>query len=238
MKAPWFFNPNLPPGTKSFTWGFTLLEILIAIFIFAIVATTIFGSFNFIFSTAGAFDSGVAVHESARVCLNRMTMDLQSVYVSLSGAYTPPGRDAPSDPYRFSGEFDTAGNSSFPKLRFASLAHAAFEKSRSEGVAEIVYYVEPLPNGNFILRRGDKLYPYEPFRKKNTDPVLCENLKSLKFTYYDGDGADYDHWDSDSDEFKYATPRTVAIQLELDSGSFSQNFATLVTLPAYRMKKE
>lgn len=238
MQTPRFFNSYFRHGRKGLSEGFTLLEILIAIFIFAVVLTTIFGSYNFIFSTTDAFDSGIAVYESARNCLNRMTTDLQAVHVSFPPAYTPPGLDASPDPYRFSGEIDTVGNTVFSRLRFASLAHITFEKSRQEGIAEIVYYVQPGDNGTFILRRSDALYPYKPFREKGTDPVLCENLKSLKITYYDAEGADADHWDSDSDEFKYATPRAVGIQLELGNGSFSQQFATLVALPAYRFKSE
>ncbi|MDF1590865.1 MAG: type II secretion system protein GspJ [Desulfobacterales bacterium] len=180
----------------------------------------------------------MAVYEPARNCLNRMTFDLQAVYVTFPPAYTPPGPDASSDIYRFFAEMDTIGGTSFSRLRFTSLAHVAFEKNRQEGIAEIVYYVQPGDNGTFILRRSDTLYPYEPFREKHSDPVLCENLKSLKFTYYDAEGADTDHWDSDSDEYKYATPRAVGIQLELGNGSSSQQFATLVTLPAYRLKSE
>ena len=232
------FNPNFLKGKKSCSRGFTLLEILIALFIFTVVVTTIFGSYNFIFSSTDAFDSGISVYESARNCLNRMTFDLQAVYVTFPPAYTPPEPDASPDTYRFSGEMDTVGGTSFSRIRFTSLAHVAFEKKQQEGIAEIVYYVQPGDNGTFILRRSDTLYPYKPFQEKGTDPVLCENLKSLKFTYYDAEGADADHWDSDSDDFKYATPRAVGIQLELGNGSFSQQFATLIALPGYRLKSE
>ena len=238
IKTPRFFNPYSGHGKKSLSEGFTLLEILIALFIFSVVVTTIFGSYNFIFSTTDAADNDSVAYESARNCLNRMTTDLQAVHVAFPPAYTPPGFDASPDPYRFSGETDTVGNTVFSRLRFSSLAHIAFEKSQQEGIAEIVYYVQPGDNGTFILRRSDTLYPYNPFQEKGTDPVLCENLKSLKFTYYDAEGADADHWDSDSDEFKYATPRAVGIQLELGNGSFSQKFTTMVALSAYRLKSE
>ena len=238
LKTSRLCNPYSGRGKKGLPEGFTLLEILIALFIFSVVVTTIFGSYNFIFSSTDALDSGIAVYEPARNCLNRMTTDLQAVYVTLPPVYTPPGFDAPPDTYRFSGEMDTVGDTSFSRLRFTSLAHVAFEKNQQEGIAEIVYYVQPGDNGTFILRRSDTLYPYQPFREKGTDPVLCENLKSLKFTYYDAEGADADHWDSDSDEFKYATPRAVGIQLELGNGSSSQQFATLVTLPVYRLESE
>jgi general secretion pathway protein J len=237
-KMPRYFILYSRLAPKGMSEGFTLLEILIAMTIFAVVATTIFGSYNFIFSTTDAFNSGIAVNESARNCLSRMTFDLQAVYVAFPPAYTLPGQDASPDTYRFSGEIDTVGGTAFPRLRFTSLAHVAFEKGRQEGIAEIVYYVQAGDNGTFILRRSDTLYPYQPFREKGTDPVLCENLKSLKFTYYDAEGADADRWNSDSDDFKYATPRAVGIQLELGNGSFSQRFATLVALPVYRLKSE
>jgi general secretion pathway protein J len=238
MPTPRLINPNFLKGKKSCSRGFTLLEILIALSIFAVVVTTIFGSYNFIFSSTDDFDSGIAVYESARNCLNRMTLDLQAVYVTFPPAYTLPGQDASPDTYRFFGEMETVGGASFSRLRFTSLAHVAFEKSRPEGIAEIVYYVQPGDNGTFILRRSDTLYPYHPFQEKGTDPILCENLKSLRFTYYDPEGDDADHWDSDSDDFKYATPRAVSIQLELGTGSSSQQFATLVTLPVYRLESD
>lgn len=235
---PRFFNPYSRFNRTSPSTGFTLLEILIAIFIFAVVVTTIFGSFNFVFSTTDSFESGMAIYESARNCLNRMTTDLQAVHVAFPPAFAPPGSGASPDPYRIFTETNSIAHTVFPRLRFSSLAHVDFEKSQQEGIAEIVYYVQPGDNQTFILRRSDSLYPYKPFQEKGTDPVLCENLKSLKFTFYNTAGIDSDHWDSDSAEHKYATPRAVAILLELADKSFSHQFTTLVVLPAYRLESE
>ena len=58
------------PTTPLTENGFTLLEIMVAIFIFAIVITTVFGSFRAVFSSAGAVGGDVAVFESARTCLD------------------------------------------------------------------------------------------------------------------------------------------------------------------------
>jgi len=237
-KMPRFSNPNFRHDRKGLSGGFTVLEILIAMFIFAVVATTIFGSYNLIFSSSDDFSSGIVVYESARNCLDRISADLQAAYVTLPPAYTPPHSDALPDSYRFSGDTDIVGGRSFPRLRFTSLAHVPFEKSRQEGIAEIVYYVQPGDNGTFILRRFDALYPYKPFQEKGTDPILCDNLKTLKFTYYNTEGNDSDRWNSDSDEFKYATPRAVGIEIELGNGSFSQQFATLVSLPSHRLESD
>ncbi|MEW6673900.1 MAG: prepilin-type N-terminal cleavage/methylation domain-containing protein [Thermodesulfobacteriota bacterium] len=238
MKASRTCIPYTCRRNQGLPAGFTLLEILVAIFIFGVVATTIFGSYRFIFSTSDAFENGITIHEAARNCLNRMTADLQSAYVSLPPAYTPPKSGAAADPYRFSGEIETVGSASFSRLRFASLAHVALEKNTRQGIAEIVYYVQTGADGMFILRRSDTLYPYKPFQEQGTDPILCENLKSLKFTYYDNEGDDSNRWDSDSEDFRYTSPRAVGIQLGLGSGSVSQRFEALVALPAYRPKAE
>ena len=68
--------------------GFTLIEILVALFIFVIVVTTIFGSYNSVFSNAESIKDDMTSYEMAKNCLNRMIIDLQSLHVSLPPAYS------------------------------------------------------------------------------------------------------------------------------------------------------
>jgi general secretion pathway protein J len=218
--------------------GFTLLEILIAIFIFAIIVTTIFGSYNSVFTGAEEINQGVTSYETARNCLNRIIFDLESIHLSLPPQYAPPDFNDPPDPYRIVGDTNNVQNISFPKLRFTSTAHVSFGGKTESDIAEIVYYVQATDDNNYLLRRADNLYPYQPFEEKSSDPVLCENLKSLTFKYYDREGTEYDLWDSDAEDFGYATPAAIGITLELTGGTDSLWFKTMVTLPVYRKKKE
>jgi general secretion pathway protein J len=218
--------------------GFTLLEILIAIFIFAILVTTIFGSYNSVFTGAEEINQGVTSYEMARNCLNRMIFDLESIHLSLPPQYAPPDFNGSPDPYRIVGDTNNVQNISFPKLRFTSTAHVSFGGKTESHIAEIVYYVQATDDDNYLLRRADNLYPYEEFEENSGDPVLCENLKSLSFKYYDQEGTEYDLWDSDAEDFGYATPSAIGIKLELTGGADSLWFETMVTLPVYRMKKE
>ena len=218
--------------------GFTLIEILIAIFIFAIIVTTIFGSYNSVFTGAEEINQGVTSYETARNCLNRIIFDLESVHLSLPPQYAPPDFNGPPDPYRIVGDTNNVQNISFPKLRFTSTAHVSFGGKTESHIAEIVYYVQATDDDNHLLRRADNLYPYQPFEEKSSDPVLCENLKSLTFKYYDREGTEYDLWDSDAEDFGYATPAAIGIKLELTGGTDSLWFKTMVTLPVYRKKKE
>jgi len=224
---------NFSANTET---GFTLLEILIAISIFAIIVTTIFGSHNFVFSSAKAVEEDITVYEMARGCLSRITDDLQSLHVCLPPEYTPLDSDDEEDPFKITGETADAGIESFSRLMFASRAHVSFEKNIQEGIARIVYYVQKSDESGYVLRRADKLYPYEPFEEKKSDPVLCENVKSLVFKYYDEEGSEYDTWNSDSDDVDYSTPRVIKITLEIGDDSSFLPFETMVKMPIFREK--
>jgi general secretion pathway protein J len=218
--------------------GFTLLEIVIAIFIFSVIVTTIFGSYNSVFTGAEVINEGVISYEMARTSLNRMTFDLESIHVSLPPQYSPPDFNDPPDPYRIAGSIDNVQTVSFPKLRFTSTAHVSFGGKTESQIAEIVYYVQAIDNKQYSLRRADNLYPYGEFEENANDPVLCENLKSLTFNYYDREGTEYEMWDSEAEDFGYATPAAIGITLELTSGTSSLWFKTMVTLPVYRKKQK
>ena len=223
--------------------GFTLLEILIAIFIFAIIISTVYGSFNAVISRTEAIKDGVGAFEMARTCLNRIMSDLNGLYVELKPLYHPPDYDDPPDPYRFVGKETFEGVKTFSQLRFASSEHLSMSRKAEKGIAEIVYYVQErgYPETEYILKRADFLYPddedYE-FEEKDSDPVLCEGLEELSFVYFDEDGDEYETWDSDSNSNKYATPRAIEITLKINYNSEIHTFYTKLNLPVYREKSE
>ena len=218
--------------------GFTLLEILLAIFIFSIIMTTLFGAFSMVFSSADVINKNIAANEMAKSCLIRMVDDLQSICVTPDIRYSKPELNSEPDPNRVVGENVSTQGKDFSKLRFTSSAHIPFGKEISAGVAEIVYYVSETEENRIVLRRSDRINFDTPSETEGSDPVLCEELKSLKFTYYDKEGADHEYWDSDTDEFKYATPSAIAIQLEVGDESDSFLFKTMVKLSVYRIKSE
>lgn len=218
--------------------GFTLLEIMIAIFIFAIVITTIFASYNALFSGNKTIDQGVASYEMGKNCLKQMITDVESIYVSLRPEYSPPALGDSHDLYRIVGDAVDIHGSEFPQLRFTSLSHMSLRGKSQHGIAEIVYYIQGKDDGHYLLKRSDNLYPYPSFEKKASDPVLCKDVKSLIIKYYDKNGDEYDLWDSDAEDSGYSTPRAINIKLELTSGSQILQFETMVSLPVYREKKE
>ena len=218
--------------------GFTLLEILMAAFIFSIIATTIFGSFRAVFSTTETLHSGMEAFEMVSGSLDRMTSDITSACVATSPGYFPPKGENPPDPYRIVGDSGPLVEGDFARLRFASYAHLPMGKERPGGIAQIVYYVEPAEENRYVLKRADHLPPYPDLEEPGNDPILIEGIKSLKFLYYDTEGTEHETWDSESQEFKYATPTAIRIRVEIgdDSGSFF--FETMVNLPIVREPRE
>jgi len=214
--------------------GFTLLEILVAIFIFAIVVTTIFGSFNSVFSKGEELQTDVAVYEMARRCLSRMTADLAQIYVAQRPAYVPPATSDEEDPYQVLGEEVLRGSAGFARLRFASRAHLPMGAPPGGGVARIVYYPDEAADGSLVLRRSDQPDPAPDFEESPADPIVCENLRAMTCTFFDEDGNPHEGWDSDAAEHGFGTPVGVGIKLEIGDDQRAAVFETRVALPVFR----
>ena len=71
--------------------GFTLLEILVAMFILALVMGLIFGTFEGVFSNADRVKAGSDLFEMADAGLQRMTTDLKALYVYAGSTLSAPG---------------------------------------------------------------------------------------------------------------------------------------------------
>lgn len=225
-------------GSRLPAAGFTLMEILLAFLILGIVITAILGSFNAVFSTTDTLNNSGQYYEMAKNCLNCMTRDLEGLFVTQPPLYKKRGFDDPPDLYRIVGGNSDVNGTGFANLRFTSSAHIPLDNGNRVGIAEIVYYVQAKNDGQLVLKRGDRLYPYPPFEERSGDPVLCQDVKSLAFKYYNAEGETSEVWDSDSDQYGYATPTAIGIQLEIGKESKSYTFETTVRLAVYRKKME
>jgi general secretion pathway protein J len=218
--------------------GFTLMEILLAFLILAIVMSTILGSFEAVFSTTDTLENSSKYYDMAKNCLQRMSLDLDSLYVTQPPFYKKPEFDDPPDAYRLVGTSVDVDGTGFAMLRFTSNAHIPLDNSGRGGIAEIVYYVQAKTDGQLVLRRADHLFPYPPFEEKGGDPVLCQYVKSLAFKYYDAEGEESEEWNSDTEDYDHATPTAIGIQLEIGNESDSYTFETTVRLAVHRKKLE
>ncbi|MBU0995644.1 MAG: prepilin-type N-terminal cleavage/methylation domain-containing protein [Proteobacteria bacterium] len=216
--------------------GFTLIEILVAIFIFSLAMSMLFTSFNSVFSSTAPLEEGAKIHSMAKNCFSIMTSDLMSFFTSLPPAWKKPEFGEDPDPYAIKGELVTLGTETFAKLKFSSLGHIPFHETRQNGISEIIYYVAETMDGNFGIKRFDQLYPHETFEESERDPVICEQVRSFEIRYFDEEGEEFDHWDSETEEFGFATPSEIFVKLAVGNETNTQVFETSVKLSVCRKK--
>lgn len=214
--------------------GFTLLEILVTLFIFGVIAGTLFTAYRALFFDTERFKQTTLSYAQAQVAIQRILTDLHAIRVTLPPMYTIPQGDDPPDPLRLTGQTEPTGDEAFSTLRFASAAHVPLGGHPQAGIAAIRYYLEETAERMFVLRRSDQLYPFATEPSAGSAPILCGAVQSFRLTYYDLDGEAYDQWNSDSADFKYATPAAIEVELKIGDRPTTAVFTTRITLPVHR----
>ena len=234
-KGQYSSSPILQYSKKNS--GFTLLEILIAISIFAVVLTTIYTSYTGTFRVVDGTESQADIYRMARIAMERILEDLESIYIPKRGENTKSGEDT-FQPFQFVGEDREIKGRPADTLRFISRAHINLSgQEQDHGTAEISYYVRENDEGdNFVLYRSDRPIFEEtfPLEEETGGLVLCERLISVNFTYYEENGEVREGWDSASDALKDKIPKMVSISLEFVNSSNPEaplRFMTSVALP-------
>jgi prepilin-type N-terminal cleavage/methylation domain-containing protein len=205
--------------------GFTLIEILIAIFILGLVLATVYASYSGILKTSHQMEEEGNIYKMARTSMDRMIKDLSSLQSS-SGSFD------------FRAQKITLSNKEFYSLFFWSASHLAFGENESTGrPAAISYYVQEDEGGNsFSLWRSD-ISGAKPNKEKNTSGgfVICQNVDSWNLRFYDSTGNELESWDSSSlAEQKDKAPVAVKIELalvNLNDKEKPYKFMTKVFLP-------
>lgn len=187
--------------------GFTLLEILVAMFILAIVLSTIFGTFSETLKNINHAESQAEIYQMARVALKIMNEDLEGSLISGTRS--------------FSGQDEEIDGRDADFLSFFSTNHISFEApGKDSGNAGISFYVlekeeeQEEEEKGLVLYRADILEQDQEPEEKTGGAVLCEGLHSVNFMYYNSEGDEYDSWDSTDGQYKNKLPSMVTIRLE------------------------
>jgi general secretion pathway protein J len=194
--------------------GFTLLELLLSIFVFSIVITTVYGSYSTTFKNVQKSESLAKTEGQARVILERLEADLESTFGGEGGL--------------MEGEQVDNNGKRADRLSFTSTAHLRFNrKDTYAGITTISYSAEEdEEKGLLSLYRLDS-----PLRTTENDSVeeeekgelLGENLKEFKLTYINEEGDEQDSWQGDDGEEQEGQEKSepklpVMIKIELRFG--------------------
>ena len=219
------------------TAGFTLVEILVALFIFALITTTLFGSFTGVFSSASDLDANLVHFESGSLCLSHIQRELREIFVHLPPAYQKPGINSEPSFYRIMGSVSEIDGKSYGRLRFTALTQLPIDGRTARPPLAVIYYVDQREDGRLALRRALRANDTadREFEPQTADATLCEDLLEFELAYMDSAGELQKNWDSESEDFAYATPRAIKIALSIGTQeAVAAHLETSVALPAWR----
>lgn len=166
--------------------GFTLLEILMAISIFAIVISLAYGSYRSTFRVIDQTEARAEIANQARIAMDRLLQDLNCLY---------PGTDG-----FLVGATQTIDGNRADTAQFTSTAHLRLNRNQPPaGYATIAYTVrEDKETGALNLFRQDRAFhPGEPEEQSGAaEALLCGGLREVRFLYADHNGDLKDDWDS------------------------------------------
>lgn len=212
--------------------GFTLVEILIAIAIFAVVISTVYGSYRATFHIIHGTETRLEVANSARIVLDRLADDLASIV-------TGPGG-------RFTGERHDYSGARGDSLSFVSASHLVLNKTDILNGHSLVEYTAELdPKTNLLdLYRSDVvLLPGTILdEEKVKKHIICRGLKEIGFTYLGRDGNDSEEWQVAEikppvfGQVQTASPFPALVYVELRFGEAKEKdgdtvFRTAINLP-------
>jgi len=217
--------------------GFTLLEILLAFFIFSLIIGIIYSSYSGSFTTVNKTEARMEMYHKAAIAMDRISEDLQGAYISLQ---SPTDATAePSGATRFIGKNNEIGGQEADTISFFSRIPPLFENDVKYTTGQVISYEvkEGEAADELILLRSEHGAFVETASEREGLP-LCDGLQAVKFTFTDAEGEEHEDWDSDSEDFAGSLPSMVTVTLIFlnpDNPDEPQVFETGVALPAQSM---
>ena len=215
--------------------GFTLLELLVAIFITTLVVSLVTGSFFQIINAKEKVESELEKLHEARVIFTRISKDLANVYPR--GAVSSDNKDYPYIYFMGTKEGDNS------RLQLSSFTRDIVSYERESDQSEVTYFLEILDEDTFdeeepvyaLVRRENPWFGNE---SGGTQYAISEKVSSFKINYLNKkptddpliEEKDIDEWDAKALGGRY--PKAVEIELVLiDDEGQKDEYSSIILLP-------
>lgn len=173
--------------------GFTLLEIILAVTILALIGTMIYGGFSQTALNKARIEEDVDHSRIVHMALERMTRELSMAFVS---THVNPSLDLQVQNTAFVGK----DNGRQDRIDFTSFSHRRLYRNAPESDQnEISYFVTEHPDDpdiSVLARREQNRIDDDP-RRGGKSQILVENVEELNIEYFDPLLSEWvDTWDS------------------------------------------
>lgn len=205
--------------------GFTLVELMLAIMILAVMMSIIYGVVVSTVSAARRVEEITAASEIGPAILTRVRSDLEAAFIPKDGEF-------------FVGSKRPGGGMDRDRIDFISgeLAYGSendVEEARFHSINEVGYQVldnRKDPNVGVLYRREDYFIDAEPLKGGRLTEVY-DRVRSFSLRYYDGEA-----WRPDwNNQKQKGLPKAVEIEVRIlvtdhDNPNVEQTFKTTVML--------
>lgn len=221
-------------GAPGGDHGFTLVELLLALFLFALVASVVFAAFAAIANGVDKGRQSMELYRVGRTALFRMAQEITGALPAPETVATGTTTGTTATTTAGLTGKKGAGSGKFPHdrvefmtipYRYHTAQSAAYEKCR------LAYYLAENVQGGISLVREEDCSGEEAERRDHVTRLEMTDLAiGLSFTYYDADN-NYEEWPPVQGD-DTMLPCRVRIALTLgDARQYERSFITVASLP-------
>lgn len=169
-------------AVRSAHSGFTLIEVMLAMAILAFLTSIMWGSFSKMAADKKVLEESQERLHTVRVALMRMSRELEMAYLS-------DNQDG-SLPYKPTLMVGTS-QAAVDELSFSAFAHQRLRGGLAESDTSVItYYGARDPDDprvtNLMRKETRRLQAEDPSTLPGESYILCPNVSSVKYSYYDG----------------------------------------------------
>lgn len=190
--------------------GLTLLEVLVAVSITALVLTAVYGAFTSNMEVIELARDKGQVYQTARIVMDRMIKDLECAFIAAPIEVDTVKLGMVSEDEEIDGR-------PADRIHFSTLAHlSVIAGAIQTDLCEVSYSLEEDEDGDgLLLFRRDEPVPDDTLSEGGARQEMTEMVKELDLTFEDEEGDTHDAWNSLEGDQKDKLPSLIRIRMVL-----------------------
>lgn len=191
--------------------GFTLAEILIAVFILSIVMATILGTFTGVVSSAREAETRSELYQTGRSLMDLITTDIRCLFPQT----TSKGKQF------FRGEPGSIDGMETSLMSFVTTNALTMGKTRNPFLTEVTYALKKDEDGpGYVLWRRTESPALPPYDEGGKEIPICRIAEKFRLEFVSKGARRKDLID--------ALPEAVKVELVLNLQGYQETFVTMV----------